>query len=93
MRFLASLVAVLGLTFVGCEGDLDRPTNEPKVNVNTSRTPDLNPSTDDDIDIKTPDVDVDVKNRPDRALPDVDVDATQPADRDTDANENVPPTP
>ena len=93
MRLLAGLVAIVGLTFAGCEGDVDRPTNEPKVNVNTNRTPDLDPRTDDDIDIKTPDVDVDVQKRADRALPDVDIDATQPADRDTEANENAPPAP
>ena len=93
MRCLAGLIALAVLTFAGCEGDLDRPTNEPKVNVNTNRTPDLDPRTDHDIDVKTPDVDVDVQNRADSALPDVDVDATQAADRDTKANENEPPAP
>jgi len=84
----AALVMLLGLlAWTGCEGDVNRPDNKPSVEV--KQRPDLDPSTDHDVDVKLPDVDVNVNKEPGKA-PDVDVDVMEPADKDTQANENEP---
>lgn len=83
MKILVALVGLTALALTGCaEGD--KPGATPGVTVN--ETPDLNPKTDDDVDVTLPDVDVDATNRPGKA-PDVDVDVVQPRDADTKANE------
>ena len=92
MKYVALICVGIALGLAGCEGDVDRPTNDPKVKVNTNETPDLNPRTDGDIDVKPPDIDVDAENRAGSNIPDVQIDATQPADSDTEANENEAPT-
>lgn len=83
MRILATMLCLMGLFSFGC-AEKDKPGETPGVEV--KKTPDLNPKTDDDVDVTLPDVDVDVKGTP-GALPDVDVDVTRPRDADTKANE------
>ena len=90
---MRSLLAglLLGLICLsGCEGDVNRPQDKGGIDVDVKKTPDLDPRTDDDVDVKTGDVDVDVHRKPGQ-LPDVDVDVTQPPDADTRANENEKP--
>jgi len=72
---------------LGCNADVNRPDNAPRIEV--KKTPDLDPRTDDDVDVKLPDVDVDVKRKPGQ-LPDLDVDVATPSDADTRANEDEP---
>ncbi len=76
--------AVLGLTFLGCEGDYQGQPGQRTVEI--KKTPDLNPRTDHDVDVKTPDIDVDVTRRPGQ-LPEVDVDVFKTPDKDTKANQ------
>lgn len=85
------LVAI-GLVGVacGCEGDVNRPQDKGGLDVKMQGTPDLDPRTDHDVDVKTGDIDVDVNRKPGQ-LPDVDVDATKPPDADTRANEDEKP--
>ena len=93
MKYFAMICVTLSLGLAGCDGDVDRPTNEPKMKVDTGQTPDLDPRTDDDVDVNPPDIDVDVENRPGSDVPDIQIDANQPADKDTEANENEAPAP
>lgn len=90
MKFLFLPVALLGLVLAGCEGDVNRPTNDPDMKINPDKGLDINPKTDHDVDITPPDIDVDVQNDP-RNVPDFDIDVNKPADRDTKANETEPP--
>ena len=88
--FSALLLVGLAVSFGGCEGDVNRPQDKGGVDIEVNKTPDLDPRTDDDVDIKTGDVDVDVHRKPGQ-LPDVDVDVNQPPDTDTRANEGEVP--
>ena len=83
MRAFTALLCAIAFWTTGCAED-SKPDATPGVTVNES--PDLNPKTDDDIDVTLPDVDVETHDRPGRA-PDVDVDVTQPRDADKKANE------
>src|SRR5690606_714073 len=87
---LSFICATLTAFVLGCEGDVDRPGAPGGVDVQVRDTPDLDPSTDHDVDVKPGDVDIDVHEKPGRA-PDVDVDVLQPPDRDTRANEDELP--
>jgi hypothetical protein len=87
---LGFLLAVITAGATGCEGDVDRPTDPGGPQVEVKGTPDLNPRTDHDVDVKPGDVDVDVHRRPGQ-LPDVDVDVAHPPDADTRANEDEVP--
>ena len=83
MKILIALVGLTAFVVTGCaEGE--KPGATPGVTVNEA--PDLNPQTDDDVDVTLPDVDVDANDRPGQT-PDLDVDVTQPRDADTKANE------
>ena len=85
MRWFFSGLCVLScFLLVGCDGDYQGGASDPGVDV--KGTPDMDPRTDHDIDVKTPDVDVEVKRQPGR-LPDVDVDVLQKPDPDKKANE------
>jgi hypothetical protein len=83
MRAFAALLLATALWAAGCAEE-HKPGATPGVTVN--ETPDVNPQTDDDVDVTLPDVDVDTHDRPGKA-PDVDVDVVQPRDADTKANE------
>ena len=87
---MAFLLAVLASSSLGCEGDVNRPLDKGGVDVKVKDTPDLDPRTDHDVDVKTGDVDVDVHRKPGQ-LPDIDVDVNKPPDADTRANEDEPP--
>lgn len=80
------LTVALAVAMCGCEADFDRTPQNPDIDINVNRAPDLNPRTDHDIDIKTPNVDIDVHRTPGK-LPDVDIDIGQKRDADTKANE------
>ena len=84
---MAFVSACLGMC--GCEGDYAGQPGDPGVEV--KGTPDLDPRTDHDVDVKPLDVDVDVNKRPGQA-PDVDVDVLKTPDKDTDADEKPSPT-
>lgn len=75
--FAVSLIA-------GCDGDYAGQPGQKTIEVKD--TPDLDPRTDHDVDVKPPDVDVDVHRKPGE-LPDVDVDALKTPDTDTKANQ------
>ena len=87
---LCALLVLAGAIAGGCEGDVNRPQDAGGVHVDLKDTPDLDPATDHDVDVKTGDVDVDVHRKPGE-LPDVDVDITEPPDVDTRANEDEIP--
>ena len=87
---LGFLLAAITASAAGCEGDVNRPTDRGGPQIEVKGTPDLDPRTDHDVDVKPGDVDVDVHRRPGQ-LPDVDVDVTQPPDADTRANEHEVP--
>lgn len=83
-RILTATVLAACVAFCGCEGDYQGQPGDPDIKV--QGTPDLDPRTDHDIDVKTPDIDVDVHQRP-GDLPKVEVDATKTPDRDTNADQ------
>ena len=83
-------LALLGVGTLGCE-DADRNAPNATPGVEVRGTPDLDPATDDDVEVTTPDVDVDVETTPGSNVTDVDVDVTESPDVDTDANENEAP--
>ena len=85
MRFflLGSLTAIC-FALCGCDGDYQGQPGQKTVEV--KGTPDLDPRTDHDVDVKTPDVDVDVHRRPGE-LPKVEVDVGKTPDPDTKANQ------
>lgn len=89
-RSLGFLLAVIASGGVGCEGDVNRPQDKGGIDVQVKDTPDLDPRTDHDVDVKTGDVDVDVHRKPGQ-LPDIDVDVTKPPDADKRANEDEAP--
>ena len=76
-------LATFSLLACGCEGDYQGQPNQKAVEIKQS--PDLDPRTDHDIDIKTPDVDVDVNRGPGRTS--VEVDAFKTPDVDTKADQ------
>jgi hypothetical protein len=82
--FLHAIPAVGCLMFCGCEGDYQGQPGQRSVEI--KQTPDLDPRTDHDVDVRTPDVDIDVKRKPGE-LPDVDVDVFKTPDKDTKANQ------
>lgn len=82
--FLPAALMAACLTLGGCDGDYDGRPGQPAVEV--KGTPDLDPRTDHDVDVKPPDVDVDVHRRPGE-LPKVEVDAFKTPDKDTKANQ------
>jgi hypothetical protein len=86
MKKFHALPIILLLAAGGCAREDADPGKRPGVKVDTDRAPDLDPTTDSDIDVTAPDVDVDVNREPGQ-LPDVDVDALQARDSDTKANE------
>ena len=83
MKQFVAFVCLGVLAFAGCAEE-SKPGATPGVTVN--ETPDMNPKTDNDVDVTFPDVDVDVNRQPGK-VPDVDVDLTQPRDPDTKANQ------
>jgi len=83
-------LGLLALGAVGCE-DADRNAPNATPGVEVRGTPDLDPNTDDDVEVTMPDVDVDVDTVPGSNVPDVDVDVTEAPDADTDANEDEAP--
>lgn len=84
---MAFVTTCLGLS--GCEGDYAGKPGDPGIEVHG--TPDLDPRTDHDVDVKPPDVDVDVHKRPGEP-PKVEVDALKTPDKDTEADESQAPT-
>jgi hypothetical protein len=85
MRLFLIATCLTGcLAACGCDGDYDAKPGEPGIEV--KGTPDLDPKTDHDVDVKPPDIDVDVNRQPGK-LPDVDVDAFKKPDKDTKANQ------
>ena len=88
MKCFAIVLGLAAITISGCDADRNRPDNAPSVEVRKS--PDLDPKTDDDVDVKLPDVDVNVHREPGKGT-DVDIDVAKPADADTKANEDEAP--
>jgi hypothetical protein len=86
MRYLLALPIAVALATCGCSADFNKTAENPDVGVTVNRTPDMDPRTDHDVDVRTPDVDVDVNRVPGR-LPDVDIDIGEKRDADTKANE------
>jgi hypothetical protein len=82
--FMTATLMMACLALCGCEGDYEGKPGEPAVEI--KGTPDLDPRTDHDIDVKPPDIDVDVQSRPGQ-LPKVEVDALKTPDTDTKANQ------